>query len=415
MVGATSARPTVRGVLAALVFVVVGADLTMQSRTVPIHVDEAWMLNRGFMVRRLYGEYLRTGVRGPEWDSEVWQARKPPLGNMVIAAGLWLGGVAPPELPYRYDWRRDYEWNVRHRDAVRLPPDAALHAGRTLVPWFAAAATTAVFLLAAGIGGSGGGLVAAVVFAANPLVRSHGSWALSDMVMMGLALWALWYLVHAVAPVWEGTTRRLLRRVLVFGLLAGLAAATKQNGSTVACVGMVAFAVWGLESRSSLGVRRTALASLVLAGSAFGVFVLINPGLHRNPVRGSVAQVEAWDQKFREHRARRSHQAFTTIGARAGAVGQVLLGRGHGALPIPNVTWVLTLSGALLLAVAPAGGLRWRAPPRVLLLWAAVTVAIVTAWIPLDWGRYFLPVIAVTAVLAGSAAGLVRLLRATVG
>jgi hypothetical protein len=40
-----------------------------------------------------------------------------------------------------------------------------------------------------------------------------------------------------------------------------------------------------------------------------------------------------------------------------------------------------------------------------------VTVAIITAWVPLDWGRYFLPVIAVTAVLAGSAAGLVSLIR----
>jgi hypothetical protein len=79
------------------------------------------------------------------------------------------------------------------------------------------------------------------------------------------------------------------------------------------------------------------------------------------------------------------------------------------------VTWVLTIAGAILLAVIPGDGSRWRAPPRILLLWSAVTVAIVTAWLPLDWGRYFLPVIAVTAVLAGSAAGLVRLVRASAG
>jgi 4-amino-4-deoxy-L-arabinose transferase-like glycosyltransferase len=404
-----------RGMLAALVFVLVGADLTVESRTAQIHVDEAWMLNRGFMVGRLYGEYLRTGVRSPEWDSELWQPRKPPLGNMVIAAGLWLGGMVPPELPYRYDWRRDYEWNVEHRDAVRLPPEAALRAGRMLVPWFAAAATAAVFLLAAGAGGSAGGLIAAVVFAMNPLVRLHGSLALSDMVMMGLALWALLYLVYAVAPVWDGSARRLFRRVFVFGLLVGLAVATKQNGSIVGCAGIVAFGVWGLESMPRLGVRaplvRAALASLVLAVGALGLFVLINPGLHRNPIGGSAAQVEAWDQKFSEHRARRPEQAFTTISERAGAVGQVLMGRSHGALPIPNVTWVLTIAGAILLAITPSNSSRWRAPPRILLLWSAVTVAIITAWVPLDWGRYFLPVIAVAAVLAGSAAGLVRLIR----
>ena len=73
---------------------------------------------------------------------------------------------------------------------------------------------------------------------------------------------------------------------------------------------------------------------------------------------------------------------------------------------------LLTLIGAVLLAIAPTGPERWRAPPRVLLLWGAVTAAIVTAWVPLDWDRYFLPVIAVTAVLVGSVARLAPLLRA---
>jgi 4-amino-4-deoxy-L-arabinose transferase-like glycosyltransferase len=416
MAGAFSKPLAWRGVIGTLVFLLSAADLTALSRSGPIHVDEAWMLNRGFMVGPLYGAYLRTGVAGPEWDSPLWQPRKPPLGNVIIATGLWLGRIAPPERPYRYDWRHDYEWNVEHRDDVRLPPAAALHAGRSLVPWFAAAATAAVFLLTASAAGTSAGLIAAAIFEWNPVVRLHGSRALSDMVMMGFALWALWYLVRAVAPVWEGTPGRLLRRAFVFGLLTGLAAATKQNGSIVGCAGVVAFAVWGLDSAPRLGLRaalaRAALATMAVAAGAFGVFVLVNPQLHRGPIGGSVAQVEAWDEKFREHRGRRPEQALTTVGARARAVGQVLWGHSHGTLPVPHVTGLLTLVGAVLLAVAPASRPRWRAPPRILLLWCAVTTAIVAAWVPLDWDRYFLPVIAVAAVLAGSVALLVPLLRA---
>ena len=138
MTGGFSRPVARRSAIAALVFLLSAADLTALTRTGPIHVDEAWMLNRGFMVGPLYGEYLRTGVAGPGWDSALWQPRKPPLGNVIIATGLWLGRIAPPERPYGYDWRHDYDWNVAHRDDVRLPPAAALRAGRSLIPWFAA-------------------------------------------------------------------------------------------------------------------------------------------------------------------------------------------------------------------------------------------------------------------------------------
>jgi hypothetical protein len=198
--------------------------------------------------------------------------------------------------------------------------------------------------------------------------------------------------------------------------MTGVAAATKQNGSLVGCAGIAAFAVWGLDSTSRLGVRaalsRAAFATLAMAAGAFGVFILVNPPLHRAPIGGPLAQVDAWDEKFREHRERRPEQALTTVGARARAVGRVLWGHSHGTLPIPHVMGLLTFVGAILLALAPSDRPRWRAPPRILLLWSAVTAAIVTAWVPLDWDRYFLPVIAVTAVLAGSVGGLVPLLRA---
>lgn len=404
-----------RRVGAVLIFLVAAIDLTALTRSSPIHVDEAWMLNRGFMVGPLYREYLRTGTLGPAWDSWLWQPRKPPFGNMVIAAGLWLDGAARPRRPYRYDWKHDRAWNVAHREQVNLPPQAVLRAGRRLVPLFSAAATTAVFLLTASAAGTAGGLVAAVLFQLNPVVRHHGSRALSDMVMMALTLWAVWHLVRRVAPAWTGPRGRLLRRIGLFGVLTGLAAATKQNGGIVGCVGMAALALWTLEQARSAGVaaalRRGVLGAVVLATSAYGTYIAVNPKLHRAPIGGAVAQVRAWDKKFSEHRGRRPERALTTMRARSGAVADVLRGAHYGVLPMPHVMGLLTLTGAVLLAFGAGGPSRWRAPPRVVLLWAIVTSAIVTVWIPLAWDRYFLPIIAVHAVLVGSVGRVASLAR----
>lgn len=415
MTGMLSSLRTRRRATALLVFLASATDLTVLSRDAPIHVDEAWMLNRGFMAAPLYRQYLRTGKTGPGWDSWLWQPRKPPLGNVVIGLGLWLGGRATPDRPYRYDWRHDHAWNIEHRDTVNLPPAGALRAGRMLVPVFSAAATTAVFLLTASAAGNVGGLVAATIFQLNPVVRLHGSHALSDMVMMSLALWAVWYLACHVAPRWTGPRGPLARRVVLLAVLIGLAAATKQNGSLAGLTALVAFGVWGLEHARAVGPRaaaaRTVLCASILTAGAYGTYIAVNPGLHREPIGGAVAQVRAWDRKFDEHRGRRPEQALTTIGARIGAVAGTLVGTRHGGIPVPYVVGLLALGGVGLLALGRAGPSWWRAPPRIILLWAGVTTLVVSAWVPLDWDRYFLPVIALQAVLVGSVARLARLMR----
>jgi hypothetical protein len=98
-------RPvTARAVVGALVFVVAAVDLSATARqdATWMHVDEPRMLNRGFMAPGLYADVVRTGTVGPAWESEAWQPRKPPLGNLAIALGLWLGGAERPPEPYDY-------------------------------------------------------------------------------------------------------------------------------------------------------------------------------------------------------------------------------------------------------------------------------------------------------------------------
>jgi hypothetical protein len=144
---------------------------------------------------------------------------------------------------------------------------------------------------------------------------------------------------------------------------------------------------------------------------AYGVFIALNPLLYEAPLRLTVAQVEAWNLKFAGHWKARPEASLRTLGVRARAVGRVIAGESFGTLGYPYVTALLAVVGALVLVRRRRRSPEERSLAAVLLVWSAVTVAIVTAWIPLDWDRYYLPVIAVVALLGGAAVGVLARVR----
>jgi 4-amino-4-deoxy-L-arabinose transferase-like glycosyltransferase len=380
------------------VFLLATADLARESRLAGLHVDEPRMLNRGFMAGRLYREYVTTGVASDEWLSEVWQPRKPPLGNVIVAAGLWLDGAIPPAAPYQYDWLHDERWNAEHG---QVPAPEVLRAGRRLVPFFGGAAVAAIFFLAADAAGIPAGLVAAALFHWNPVVRTYGTRALADVPMMAFALWALWHLANRVATGWTRAPGVLLVRAAMLGVLVGLASAIKQNGALMVCVAAATFAAWVVVRRGT-GLGRAALALAAVLATSYGLYVAVNPVLYSAPITLSLAQVQAWNLKFMGHAKVRPESALPGLATRANAVVRVVAGNRFATLPFPWLTGILVLGGLVALVVRARQAGAWSVP-AVLLVWAGVSVAVVTCWIPLDWDRYYLPVIAVTSVLAGAA------------
>ena len=380
------------------VFLLATVDLAREGRVAGLHVDEPRMLNRGFMAGRLYREYVTTGVASNAWLSEVWQPRKPPLGNVIVAAGLWLDGATPPAAPYEYDWLHDERWNA---ERGQVPTPEVLQAGRRFVPLFAGAAVAAIFLLTAAAAGMPAGLVAAALFHWNPVVRLYGTRALADLPMMAFALWALWHLANRVGPAWRRAPSVLAVRAAMLGGLAGVASAIKQNGALMICVAAATFAAWAVARRGT-GIGRAALALAVVLATSYGLYVAVNPVLYSAPITLSLAQVKAWNLKFMGHAKARPESALPSFAARVTGVGRVIAGNRFATLPLPWLTGMLALGGlvALVLRARQAGA--WSVP-AVLLVWAVVSVAVVTGWIPLDWDRYYLPVIAVVSVLAGAA------------
>lgn len=189
-----------------------------------------------------------------------------------------MGGSPLPEGRYRDVGRRDYEWNLAQG---WLPPREVLNAGRMLIPFFAAGAPTVVLVLGTTVGGTMGGLVGAALFYFNPVCRFYGYRALADVPVMFFFLCATWYLVRRLAPAWDGGFGRLLWRSAAFGLLVGLATATKLSGGIGVCIGAAAFAVWGIASAATNGFRHATLRALggllAMGVTSCGFFVLIPP------------------------------------------------------------------------------------------------------------------------------------------
>ena len=397
-----------RVIVAGVIFLLAAGDMTTQRTTARVHDDEPGMINWGFMAGRLYRDYLRTGICTREWDSEAWFPAREPLGKAIVGLGLWLGGAQPPTVPYHYQGWRGYRWNLENG---RIPPPEVLSAGRLLIPLFSAAATTLIFVLGASVGGILGGLLAAVVFHLNPVCRFYGPRALADMPAVFLALLALCYLVRRVGPGWDGHFRALFGRSVLFGLLAGLATATKLNSAIVVCVAVVAFAVWGVTGAAAIGLRsaltRTLVMTMTVGVTSCGLFVLVNPQLHRAPVARTLDIVRVWSAKNRLHMRKDPGRALSTLGDRVQAVGRVVVGKSFATLPVPYVTGLLVLAGAIMLAWNRRPSLGWRDPPSVLLIWGSVALTVVALWIPMDWDRYHLPVIAVISVLMAALGRLV--------
>lgn len=99
---------------------------------------------------------------------------------------------------------------------------------------------------------------------------------------------------------------------------------------------------------------------------------------------------------------RNPQQALPTLRARIPAVGRVLAGNTFATIPVPYLTGLLVLLGTVLVVRQRCPFAQWRDPPSTLLIWGCGTVLVVGAWSPMDWDRYYLPVIAVVSVFAGA-------------
>jgi 4-amino-4-deoxy-L-arabinose transferase-like glycosyltransferase len=387
--------------------------------------------------------YVSQAYFGPlwwegSWDDPSWLEYPgidlPPLPKYLIAGMLRLGGHPMPDRLDAYAWYDN---------------TASTFGGMELLVWargpmvlLGAIGCMAAVAIGSIAFGPRAGILAGLLLAIDPLYRMHARRAMSDvpteaftLLTLAVGLWA-WRELVGGRRVSSGS----LAMILGGGLFAGLAALSKLSGglATMTLVSWAGLAVLlpGLPARRKLAI----LGSVAGAGLvAFGTFILGNPVLLADPeipkgapegyvsvaeqglIGRTIAVLEhrsgVSDAGREDPRFRAQGYALDDPGSKFAVVAVQGFGR-FGPLG-PRSTdslvrfdwkqdWGALLWGPLVLSGVVWSvvlGFRQRSSGQPPTSWAVlvqflVALATVTAFIPLAWDRYLLPIQSGAAILA---------------
>lgn len=398
---------------------------------VPFHGDESTVIamSRDYAYQFIDRDLSRILFDAPgvtAWEQDL-RLLNGTITKYAIGLSWHVAGFSAADLNEQWDWGGDFAYNVAYNHAPS--PDLLLTA-RWPSALFTVISAIALFALAWRVGGPLAAYPASALYALNALLLVNGRRAMMEGGWLAFTLLAL------IAALWWAQAIRAGRRsgwgwAALTGVSVGLAVAAKHTAAFSLAgmiAGMLVIALLALTRRRVVPL----LHLLVIAALAGLTFYVLNPAWWGDPLgraalvlrlrsdllAGQSAafagftgpgealaaffrygfsgtpqfyEVAGWDGFIGEAIA--TYQASIWRGIDLGVVG--------GAISV-----ALVVSGAIaLLRLSPA---RW-----IIGGWALAAIGSTLALTPLDWGRYYLPVIPVVALLAGLGVGAVsRLIRA---
>jgi 4-amino-4-deoxy-L-arabinose transferase-like glycosyltransferase len=396
--------------------------------------DESFVDEYAYITQSYQPDLLRL----PQADERSWfetiSYDLVPLPKYLINFSLRLAQIPRPGRGAALSWYDDtsYKWGAPYVLTVARLPSILL----------AALGCLAIFTIGVLVKDERVGLIAAFLLAVNPLYRLHAHRAMSEapceaflLLALALGLWG-WRTTLAGPAALQG-----LVILFVAGGLAGLSVLSKFTG----ILAFICFAGWcflgialpGVQPARKLALFMGTLAALVAASF---VFIELNPFMTARPVGPLPAAVERLAemgpfQRFLflvDHRREVSrfqqraypHNALHNTAERAKVVAVQGFGRFGPFGPrksdstirydLPQdwgaICWlplvVVGVTSAIQLGLRQY---RESSLPMVwpLVIWACSSVAVVTAYLPMAWDRYQLPIQAPATLLAAIALAIV--------
>lgn len=269
-----------------------------------------------------------------------------------------------------------------------------------------ALAGVGMFLVGLLVGGTIMGVLAWWLFLTSASIQDVAPIVMTDNLLLTLLLGGIFVTMLALqklsqnpVPLWKS-----LLWMSGIGLILGMAPSTKLNGA-LSCLGfaLALLGLWGFK-RFSIQKKWHPMAwGGISALAACGFFLALYPLLWGD-IRGELDFVfERWDKLIAGQSAQLVHIALSDYGSRASAVWQnAVLEVGPSWLPGWTIAGLACI-GLIMLVIQAVQGLRHaHAAPHawVLLCFLLVWCVETTLWIPLDWTRYYLPVMVFTCLLA---------------
>ncbi len=392
---------------------------------VPLHGDEPTVIYTSLDFDAVrHGDFARLVYRDVPDSSDPQATTKQDLRliNGVIArytfGALWTAaGMSSSQVNDQWLWGADMAFN---RANGHVPTDDLLllcRVGSGLFLWIAAAL---VFTVGRRAGGIYTAYLSALIFTLTPAVLLNGRRAMMEGALLcGIAL--VVYAGQRAASV--KSNRAALRSGVGLGVAAGLCIAAKHTGAvTVVAVG-VAIAVYMLLRENLRGVRRLLIVGSAASTAAALVFFALNPAWWGEPLqmpgrvlaaRSDLLSAQTRDAGgyaslgeralgfFREFAA--APPQYYEVGIWGEWVGADIVR--YEASGLAGVSGVV--ASALVIALLVVGIVRgmqaWRSPAVFILLMSfALSATAVFVTTPLHWQRYYLPLAAPVAWLAGLA------------
>ena len=423
-------------VLDGLWWVALAAYILVGYNDVPFHGDESTLVYMSGDYFHLFYEHDLDRVMYSDTHDPAEQYLRVlngSVGKMVMGVAEDLAGFTAKDLNQQWGWGLGWDWNAMYG---HIPSDRLLRVARLSSTVMLILSAWAIFGITRRVAGNRpAAWAASAIYVTTPAVLLNGRRAMFEGSFLCFTLLTVWVAVILARGQGNSNPQRwLVRWSLLLGLCGGLALASKHTAAVA--VGAVFFALFTepLVRLSPTTIRQRLrqynwrwLARYAGAGLVvIVVFLALNPvwwsdwpgmparvlKMRRDLLNGQVAQFGGYENA-QERLVALVRNTFVD-GPQyyespdwahfipdqiARYDGRWFAGRGGG------VIW-----GSLLMIAFTSGlaalGRRWReGVVWVVLAWLVATVVVLLLTVPLDWQRYYIPIQAVMAVVAGAGIG----------
>lgn len=343
-----------------------------------------------------------------DFKSQQWQGYdaydQPKIANYLYGLTLHLVGYddleeAQRETSFNLGWDgtiidlwRGNKWWLKSKGALgsSSEPVQALklirYARRTAV-LFGSGCLFIIFLLGRRSSGFLGGILAVLILGFNPLLFEATRHAMGDSILLFFLLLNALLILKFLDSFNKGNKSKMILLSILVGINAFLAIGTKLNGGmTLIFFFLFIFALLIIKREKNISSLFLFGNFLLAALLTFSIFTLFHPYLYSAPASRFFKMIDHRVKMAQAQQVSFPEAAFGSLFEQFQAVFQqtLMINGEWNNFKLPFLDLILFLTGFCLLLVDKN---------LVVSLWIFSTFVAVGFYIPLNWSRYYLPLI----------------------
>jgi hypothetical protein len=413
----------------------------------PFHGDESHWTHFGAKYFDLF--FLQRAFDDVNWHTKMG-VDQPQIGRYLVGMSLWLSGGEPLlEKAYHsrvYDFGKSRDWNLKHDRISSMDIIAPV---RSMMAVFGFCTCLLLYFIGARLVNPESGFLAGILLGFNPLLLLQSRRAMTDAPLLFFMTAVVTLLPALLYCYRQKHDFSLYSLCCLMGIMIGCAAGVKLNGGLIGII----FAAWivllalevylyggqhvhclplsisdqgypleiegtrqttcftekNQQGRTRQILNISAMAAITGA-AAILTFYISSPNLYDDPVSGIKQMV---DHRMKTVSGQQSRQPQNAIHSFSDKLRYTYLRMFYPPTnysvfkimrQVPLELFFLLFGVALLFVreYRQVRNYRFFSLRSFVVIWALFLYFGISAWIPIDWGRYYLPMFPAQALLVAS-------------